>query len=129
HVRAALGAELARDRAGKIAARKPLGCALARVEAGRRDEQEHLRRAAGDVLALPAMALPFHDGLALRHIPHLPAIASAFQLHGLLPSIGVGFAGPLLPGIRASSPRRRLMAAISRGVVSYRRAYPSTRHP
>src|SRR5205807_6721894 len=43
-------------------------------------------RSAGYVLALAAMALRLHDWLAFGHIAHLAAIASAFQLHGVLPS-------------------------------------------
>jgi len=42
-------------------------------------------RAAGDILAFAAVALRRHHRLAFRLIAYLAAIASAFELHDVLP--------------------------------------------
>ena len=96
---AALGAELARHRVFKIAARELLGHALYVAEARRRHEHEHIRRAATDVLALATMTLRPQHRFALGRVAHLTAVASTFQFHIVLPPAidGDGSRNPIRP--------------------------------
>ena len=64
---AAVGAELATDRALEIAAAEALGRALGIGEPRDRHGHEHIDRSAGDMGALPAMALGLHHRIALGH--------------------------------------------------------------
>ena len=84
-VRAAVGTEFPRYGAFEIAAGKLLGRSLGVAEAVDWHQHEHVGRAAGDVLAFAAVALRLHHRLALGHIAHLAAVASAFQFHDILP--------------------------------------------
>src|SRR6266478_4791989 len=85
-MRAAFGAKVPGHGAFKIAARKLFGRPRGIAEAIGRHQDKHVGRAAGDILALAAMALRLHHRLAFGHIAHLTAIASAFQFHDVLPS-------------------------------------------
>jgi len=84
-MRPAFGTELARYSAFKIAARKLLGRSFGIAEAAGRHQKKHVWRAASDILAFAAVALRFHHRLSLGQVAHLTAIATAFQLHGILP--------------------------------------------
>src|SRR5262245_1785559 len=64
-MRAAFGAEFARDRLVEVAALELLRRALGVAKAIARHEQEHIWRAAADVLALAAVALRLQGRLAL----------------------------------------------------------------
>mgnify|MGYP006141715067 CR=1 FL=1 len=81
-----------------------------------RHQHEHIGRAAGDVLAFPAVALRLHHRFALGDIAHLAAIASAFEFHDALPVLVASGASstelrtPLCPWPR-SGPWRRTPAA------------------
>src|SRR5262249_47842364 len=102
-MRTAFGAELPRHGALEVAAGELLGRPLAVAETVSRHQHEHVGRAAGDILAFTAMALRLESGLALGHVAHRAAIASAFEFHGLLPQ-------------PSASPRRnstRWVAALS----------------
>src|SRR5882724_807021 len=89
-MRAAFGAKVPRHGAFKIAAPKLFGRPRGIAEAVGRHQDKHVGRAAGDILALAAMALRLHHRLALGHIAHLAAIASAFQFHDVLPGLVTG---------------------------------------
>ncbi len=89
-MRAAFGAKVPGHGAFKIAAGKLFGRPRGIAEATGRHQDKHVGRAAGDILALAAMALRLHHRLALGHIAHLAAIASAFQFHDVLPGLVTG---------------------------------------
>src|SRR5215471_7454643 len=105
-VGAALGAELARDRTLEIAALELLGRPLGVTETVSRHQQEHVGRAAGDVLAFAAMALRLHDGLAVDLIADLTAIAPASEFHGPLPTTAERTTGRCRSGPAHASARR-----------------------
>src|SRR5690242_10346126 len=84
-MRAAFGTELARHRPLQIAALELLRRALGVFETGNRHRDKHVGRAAGDVLALAAVALCLHHRIAFRRVAQRAAIASTFELHRLSP--------------------------------------------
>src|SRR5271165_3038979 len=84
-MRAAIGAEVPRPRPLKIAARELLRRPFDVAEAVERHHHEHVRGAAGNILAFPAMALPLAQGLAFGRIAQLPTIATALEFHRSLP--------------------------------------------
>src|SRR5579872_1732466 len=83
-MRTAAGAEFTCDGALEVAAAEFFWRTLAVAEALDGHQHEEIGAAAGDVLAFPAVALPLEHRVALGNVTHLSAIASAFQLHGLL---------------------------------------------
>src|SRR5208282_394148 len=85
-VRAAFGAEFPRDGAFKIAACKLPWRPLGVMEAVGRHEKKHVGSAAADILAFAAVALRSQHRLAFGDVAHGAAIASAFKLHGILPT-------------------------------------------
>src|SRR3984885_5293804 len=80
---AAFAAEFTGYRAFKVVAAKLLWRACAVAEAFDRHQREKIGTAAGNVLAFPAMALPLEHGIAFGDVAHFPAIASAFEFHGV----------------------------------------------
>ena len=75
----------------KIVALEPARLALGVAETLGRHQHEHVRRAAGEILARTAMALRPQHRLSRRFVANPPAIASAFQFHALLlRSLGAG---------------------------------------
>src|SRR5580692_3553853 len=80
---AAFAAEFTGDRAFKVAAAKLLRRACAVAETLDRHQHEKIGTAAGNVLAFPAMELPLEHGIAFGYVAHFPAIASAFEFHGV----------------------------------------------
>src|SRR3984893_5594616 len=81
---AAFGAELASDRPFEITAHELFGRSLGIGESCYRHRNENVGRSTRDVLAFPAMALGFHHGFAFSDIAQRTAIATAFELHGIL---------------------------------------------
>src|SRR5258708_7118585 len=77
HVGPALGTELPRHRVLEVAALELLRLVLGVAEAADRHGDEHVRRTTGDVLALAAMALRLHHGIAVGDVAHFAAITSA----------------------------------------------------
>ena len=82
-VRAAFGAELARHRVFKVAPLEMLRRTLGVAEAVGRHQHEYVRRAAGNVLAIAAVALCLQRRIAFGDVAQRAAIASAFELHSV----------------------------------------------
>jgi hypothetical protein len=83
-VRPAFSAELSRHGLFQIAARKSLRLSFGIAKPAGRHDQKHVRCAAAYVLALATMALPLHHGPAFRHVANSAAVATAFELLGIL---------------------------------------------
>src|SRR5882757_23819 len=84
---AALGAEFTRNGVLEIAAGECFGRALGVAESLRRHQHEKIGTAAGDILALAAMALCLEHRVALGDVTQFSAIASALQFHDLFLSV------------------------------------------
>ena len=82
---AAVGAEFASDRPFEIAAGELFRRSLSIGECRDWHRNENVGRSTRDVLAFPAMALSFHHGFAFSDITQRTAIATAFELHKILP--------------------------------------------
>src|SRR5262245_11017744 len=78
----AFATKFARHRAFEIGTREFARFAARVTKPLRRHEHEHVRRAAGDVLAFAAMALRLEARFAVRYVANFAAIASAFEFHG-----------------------------------------------
>jgi hypothetical protein len=78
HVRPAFRAKLSRHGLFEVAPGKLLRRSLGVFETIRSHRKKHVGRPTSDVLALAAMALRLHEGIALGHIAYCTTITSAF---------------------------------------------------